>query len=107
VVAVAAVVISLLKLRGVARRVAFVLSAAALAWLVNLGCAVFAVFAANVGATGVAGSAMGTTACVVASVIALAFAVTAVPRFARGHLRSFRFRTDMVCAAEADFPLFR
>lgn len=107
VVAIAALVISLLKLRGVARRVAFVVSAAALAWLVNLGCAVFAIFAANVGATGVARSAIGAPAGVVASVIALAFAVTAVPRFARGHLRSFRFRTDMVCAAEAEFPLFR
>jgi len=107
VVAITAVVISLLKLRGVARRVAFVLSAAALGWLVNLGCAVFAVFAANVGAIGVARSAIGAPAGVFASVIALAFAVTAVPRFARGHLRSFRFRTDMVCAAEAEFPLFR
>jgi hypothetical protein len=107
VVAVTALVMSLIQLHGVARRVAFIVFAATIAWLVNLGCVVFAIFAANIGATGVAQDAISASAVVVASVIALAVAVLALPHFARGHLRPVGLRADVACAPEAGFTLFR
>jgi glycosyltransferase involved in cell wall biosynthesis len=107
VVAMIALVMSLVRLQDVPRRVAFVMFAAAVAWLVNLGCVVFAIFAANLGATAWARSAVGASAVVFASVIALAVAVLALPHFARGHLRPVRFRSDVDCAPEAGFTLFR
>ena len=51
VVGMLALVMSLVRLQDVPRRVAFVVFAATIAWLVNLGFVVFAIFAANLGAT--------------------------------------------------------
>jgi Glycosyl transferase family 2/Transmembrane exosortase (Exosortase_EpsH) len=107
VVAIGALVVSLVQLQGVARRAAFIVYAATVAWLVNLGLVVCAIFAANVGATGVAQSAIGASAVVVASIVALGIAVLALPHFARGHLRPFGFRSEVACAPEARFTLFR
>jgi hypothetical protein len=107
VVAISALVISLVRLHGVARRAAFVAFAATVAWLVNLGCVVFAIFAANLGATVTAQNAIGAPAVVVASVITLAVAVLALPHFARGHLRPVGFRSDVACTPDAGFTLFR
>ncbi len=107
VVAMIALVMSLIRLQGVSRRVAFVMFAATVAWLVNLGCVVFAIFAANLGAAAWARSAVGPSAVVFASVIALAVAVLALPHFTRGHVRPFRYRSDVACAPEAGFTLFR
>ncbi len=107
VVAITALVVSLVRLHGVARRVAFIVFATGVGWLVNLGCVVFAISAANLGATGVARGATGNAAVVVASVITLAVAVLALPHFTREHLRPVVFRSRTACTPEAGFTLFR
>ncbi len=106
-VTTAALVISLVRLHGAARRVAFVVFAATIAWLVNLGCVVFAIFAANLGATGIARDATGRPAVVVASILALAIAVFTLSRFAHARLRPVDLGSEVICVPEAGFTLFR